>query len=81
MRRAGLVFGFLGVNGCGLIRPWCHCCRLCFRCGPGDGGGAWVHVHLTTHVCLIDVNIIFLILLSESVVDLDCCVDLQKHIN
>lgn len=80
MRRAGLVFDFLGVNCCVLIWPWCHYCKPCNRCGPANGGGAWVHVHLTTHVCLIYVDIVFLILLSESV-DLDCCVDLQKHIN
>lgn len=31
-----------------------------------------------TRVCLVLVNICFLVLLSESVVDLDCCVDLKN---
>lgn len=80
MRRAGLCLAFRG-ECCGLTRPWCHCRRLCNRCEPGRGEegdvGACSPDH--TRVCLVFVNISFLILLSESVVDLVCCVDLKKH--
>lgn len=59
---------------------WCRYRRFCNRCGPGDGvGGVGACSPDHTPVCLVYVKIICLILLSESVVDLDCCVDLQKH--